>query len=396
MSGLDGSFIKAYGRPDRTGEGSGGVRVVRASQDGPFADPASGQQSATRGQAEPSGAAAGERIQVHKLKASTASADSPSAQASATTQREPDAAKPRLALHTIDDDVQPPLRTKRTRQGTTTLRILHETPSAAGPHFIGLDDITRFLEASPSPAAPVIAQRRQASSTNPDPCAPRTVPPVPGEPPQAAYQVGRFSWPEICHALVDRAADRFAELNDELKAGVRQGRKVLAIAGCRGQSGATTLLLAAASQLAASGLSVALFDGDLVHPDLATNLALLPQLSWHEMLIQDLPSEECWVESREERLTLIPLLKPLQGIAEALRGRLREMLRGVREAFQLVLVDVGAIASASDNGILPLVDIDGLILTHDLRHAADGDLERAREQVLRLNLPWWGIAENFA
>ena len=145
-----------------------------------------------------------------------------------------------------------------------------------GRSIFRLECLTAFsVEPSSNPQSPI---PNPFLPPSPFPVPPSLAAPVPAEREfKPAWEVDHFTWPRLCRRLIARAAEELDRLADALLAANSQGRKVLAMAGCRRGEGATTLLLCAARRLAERGIKPVLVDADLGRPRLAKRLGVQPR-----------------------------------------------------------------------------------------------------------------------
>ena len=225
-------------------------------------------------------------------------------------------------------------------------------------------------------------------------------------------QVDSFAWPTVCTDL-HAAAD--VEL-DQLAAGVMteggRRRKVVAMGSVAPGEGCTTMLLCTARRLARRGLNVVIVDADLTDPRLAGRLGLVPESGWEEVAAGRASPADVLIESIEDRITLLPLQgqpgpagRTILDDPSLLGGLALELLR---QHYDLVLIDVGALGNVAGN--LPQSRaagnwIDAAVIVQDIRvqdirsTARDGvardGVARVRNYLDAVGIPLAGIAENF-
>jgi Mrp family chromosome partitioning ATPase len=214
-------------------------------------------------------------------------------------------------------------------------------------------------------------------------------------------QVDHFTWPKACQRLMTTAAAEFEQLTNELMAARERGQKVLAIAGCRRGEGSTTMLLCAAKRLSERGLRVVMVDGDLVEPQLARRLGVLPQFGWESVLAGPLPLAEVLIESAETGLALLPLREPFVPASPWPEGKgvVAESLGTLGANFDLTLVDLGPLEDPATIGGSVGREIgrqlDGVILVQSVRMAARERLAEAQRRLAAAGIAQAGIIENF-
>lgn len=212
-----------------------------------------------------------------------------------------------------------------------------------------------------------------------------------------------FSWPETCLTLGDRLRQPLTAMAERLAAAAENGCQVFGLAGCRRGEGRTTVLLSLARQLAAHETTVALVDADFTMPALARQLGLSREVGWDAVLRGDAQLEEALVLAPDERLAVLPLLKPLSA------GDALDLVRSIRPATSLailrhhrnvVLVDLGPILEpAPGRACLALVEragIDCTLMIRDCRRTSPGDLRRAAHSLEQRGVTPQGVVETFA
>jgi Mrp family chromosome partitioning ATPase len=211
-----------------------------------------------------------------------------------------------------------------------------------------------------------------------------------------AWQVEQFTWPRVCRRLIARAAEELDRLADALLGAHAQGRTVLAMAGCRRDEGATTLLLCTARRLAERGAKVVLVDADLARPRLAKRLGVQAQLGWNQTSPAEDPSlDQAVVEAATNNLALVPA-RELADESDRPAGdpaRLASCLGELREHYDLVLVDPGPLDSARLSQSAGA--IDAVVLVHNRRITSEDQRIAVEGQLAVAGLAVVGIIENF-
>ncbi len=222
------------------------------------------------------------------------------------------------------------------------------------------------------------------------------------EPFQPSFQVDSFAWPSGCTRLSMAAGESIDQLAEALRGQAAEGRRVMAMSGCRRGDGCTTLLLCVARRLAEQGLRVAMVDADFDNPLLARRLGLLPEVGWEEVFTARRPIQDVIIESVHDRLALLPLCGslpcgacPADGVPDAAAA-----LHPLREHYDLVLVDLGEFTDdpAGGTGVAhAVIDwIDAAVLVHNVRATTEEERNRTRRRARAAGLAEAGVAENFA
>ena len=213
-------------------------------------------------------------------------------------------------------------------------------------------------------------------------------------------QVEHYLWPRICSQLHMVAVRQLQQMTDALAAAVNQGHKVLAVGGCHAGDGATTMLLCVARPLARRGLRTVLVDGTFGDPQLAARLGLLPQDGWEDVLAGRLPLEEVLIDSNEDRLALLPVVKlqsGMDGLFEK-QSSMAATLDTLAEHYDAVLVDTGSLADRLA-ACLPSTGggsrLDAAMLVHNPRSTAASHLAEIQRGLSAAGVVQVGVIQNF-
>lgn len=216
---------------------------------------------------------------------------------------------------------------------------------------------------------------------------------------QPAWQVEQFPWPAACDAIARGIAQPLDGLCAELGRYSRLGQKVVCISGCHAGEGRTSLLLLLAKRLAATGLRIAMVDGHFAAPAVASQLGLAPTAGWPELLQQNLPLEESLLESLEDGIALLPLEEPLDYQQVARNPRVWAVVRQLRAAYDLVLIDTAPLGAQSEASFTAtptaMFHPDAAILVRDARATSGAQVQAAVRALRAAGVSTWGIIENF-
>ena len=214
-------------------------------------------------------------------------------------------------------------------------------------------------------------------------------------------QVERFTWSRTCLRLAKSAASELDRLAESFAAAMSEGRKVLAVGSCRRGQGATTMLLCVGRRLADWGLKNVLVDADLVDPQLARRLGILPEFGLEHVLAGQAPLEEVVIESVADRLALLPIHAPFtnSGVSDGSRTRLGEALDTLTANYNLVLIDPGPLQGPRGIDGPPadvLTDrLSAVMLVHDAGIASRQRLADVQRSLAEAGIVRAGIIENF-
>lgn len=418
MSGFDQAFLKAFGWKDRPGEGP-------QPQAGPSADaPWLGSEVTTQVAAPSVRAEAGPCVHSigggPHLEASSilVGPTLPSAAPRSGSQ-----GGPHVPLHSMPpspkaDPAAPTPASQASATPAPATQASGQTPAADARPF----HVVHPAHGSPAAAAPAHTQRWPIETPRPaadradagrvaDPATSRVplssvaeslktpAEPAP-EPVAPLWQVDRFHWPAVCLAVQQKLGSELDALAEELLAGSRHHPEVVAFASARRGAGCTTLLLTLARALAHRGENVALVDADLEHPQLARRLRVRVSTGWEEVLGGALPPGEAMIDSLEDHVTLVGLVRPA-GRPDELRNSFRFdlLLRLLQTRHHVVLVDAGPAESPVPGAwqfpVGMTSRITRAVMVCDRRQDSVPNLARLAEAWQQQNVPLWGVMENY-
>jgi Mrp family chromosome partitioning ATPase len=219
----------------------------------------------------------------------------------------------------------------------------------------------------------------------------------------AAWEVDRFEFEEIVWELCAETSPLW-QAAEQLEVACREGLKVLAITSpARGQ-GRSTLAITMARMLAATGLNVALIDGDLDKPSLADKMRLEIRLGWGDAVRTGLSVEEVAVQSVEDGFTVLPLATPdsSKGLRPA-ADTTSKMISQLRDAFDVVVIDTaninvigGWIPGADSPSADSRCQIDAALVIQDLRREDPEAMQACLRRLHKLGIANIGLVENFS
>jgi Mrp family chromosome partitioning ATPase len=285
-----------------------------------------------------------------------------------STQAEAAAApRPKTSQFRLDPAV--PATTSRKPSSSAAARLTAPTSLAAqGPESVETPELR-----------PLSSYRKQETPTAP----------------VAALEVDRLAWPSACRMLIERAGSELESAAAMIAEQSLTESQTLAIASTDDGEGCTTIALCMAIKLAERGARVCLVDGNVSRPQVAELVGLEPERGLESILAGEATLGEVLIESLEDRLTLLPLCKPI-GAEMIERSKLRQTVTfgELRDQFDIVLVDAGCVGSPKARcSILDGGSIDAAIL---VGCASDERIawQRARRALEHRSIPCWGAIEN--
>ncbi|WP_135303875.1 MinD/ParA family ATP-binding protein [Haloarcula amylovorans] len=157
---------------------------------------------------------------------------------------------------------------------------------------------------------------------------------------------------------------------------------VCTVAGGKGGVGKTTTAVNVGAGLQEMGYDVAVVDADLGMANLGAMLAVEPEKSLHEILAGDAAVSEALTDA-PGGLTVIPGEQSLEAFADADPAKLRKVIKTLRNAYDVVLIDTGA--GLSHEVAVPLGLADGIILVTTPDDVAIGDTVKTAELADRID-----------
>ncbi|WP_340100126.1 MinD/ParA family ATP-binding protein [Salinibaculum salinum] len=134
---------------------------------------------------------------------------------------------------------------------------------------------------------------------------------------------------------------------------------VCAVAGGNGGVGKTTTAINLSAVLAADGYDVAVIDADLGMPNVSEMLGVDHEQSLHDILAGRATVSETLTDA-PGGMTLIPGEPALEAYAEANPQKLRTVIKTLRRAYDVVVVDTAA--GLRQENTVPLALADGVLL----------------------------------
>ena len=156
---------------------------------------------------------------------------------------------------------------------------------------------------------------------------------------------------------------------------------VCTIAGGKGGVGKTTTAINVAAALEGDHDTVVV-DADLGMANLGEMLELDYETSLHEVLAGDATVSEALADA-DGGVTTIPGEQSLEAFAEADPAKLRKVIKTLRNAYDVVLIDTGA--GLSHETTVPLGLADGILLVTTPDHVAVSDTVKTAELADRVD-----------
>jgi Mrp family chromosome partitioning ATPase len=215
-----------------------------------------------------------------------------------------------------------------------------------------------------------------------------------------AHEMERIAWPAVCDKLVSRARSKWTAFIDGIVERVGQGKKCIAITSAHRSEGRTSVCLATARELAATGLRPVVVDVDVENPGLARACALSIEIGWDVLAKSDLPLGEVLIESIADGLTLMPWRGPAVSLAD-LAGNLRiaTAFGLLSQQYDVVLLDtmpLGDPRSIADFARFgKAIHLDAAYVVQDIRWTLEEQLVACCTSLREAGVRVEGIIENY-
>ena len=210
---------------------------------------------------------------------------------------------------------------------------------------------------------------------------------------QPIWEVDSFDIPQSVEQLFFEEK-LFELVAKRIQDAVNDGLQSVMVTSSKSGEGRSTVAIGMAMAAAATGLRVALIDGDTQDPTLADDMRLDVDYGWLDTLRGGLPLSQIAVLSIEDGLTLIPLMPPQREQVSATADEIETLISVVGDQYDLVVID----APAGDQSQMePFAKhVDSAIIARD---ASRTDINTVNELSYRLQAAGTqgvGIVENFS
>ena len=175
---------------------------------------------------------------------------------------------------------------------------------------------------------------------------------------------------------------------------VNEGLQSLIVTSTKAGEGRSTIAIGMAMAAAASGLHVALVDGDVEDPTLADDLRLDIEFGWLEAARGGLPLSQIAIYSIEDSVTLIPMMPRPTVAAGPSITEVKELIADLDDQFDLVIID-------GPSGDMPLIEqysamVDSGIIAWDKSRTDLNTINELSSRMQQAGISGVGIVENFS
>ncbi len=213
-----------------------------------------------------------------------------------------------------------------------------------------------------------------------------------------SWEVDCFLWPEVVKQIERSHADAFRQIGKHLCTANRDGLKVMAITSGERGVGRSTVAMHMARSAAASGLKVALVEGDAFCPSLIDQLRLDIEHGWADCLFENVPLHEAAIHSIQDGITLFPLKSVIS--AQELHAnlhRIAKLIKRISTAFDIVFIDANRLNLEQRDlvGVSQESVIDAAIVVVDTELSIKEKVDSAVGILQNMGLSSIGLVENF-
>ncbi|WP_436908582.1 MinD/ParA family ATP-binding protein [Halosimplex marinum] len=157
---------------------------------------------------------------------------------------------------------------------------------------------------------------------------------------------------------------------------------VCTVAGGKGGVGKTTTAVNVAAAMEEEGYDVVVVDADLGMANLGAMLGVDPETSIHQVLAGGRAVSDALTDV-QGGITIVPGEQSLEAFADADPAKLKKVIRTLRNAYDVVLIDTGA--GLSHETTVPLGLADGVVLITTPDDVAVGDAIKTAELAERVD-----------
>ncbi len=210
----------------------------------------------------------------------------------------------------------------------------------------------------------------------------------------AAWDVEAFRWPQVSDDILTHAGpvmDQLTHYSLDILTGTENR---VAVAGLKRGQGTSTIAASVARWAAAHGKRVLLVDADLGNPQMSRSVGLSPNVSWLNLIREDLIPSEAIIRSKSTGVCIMPLAAVVtpQSWPGHIYDRMGGLLEQVRHGFDLILMDVGPIGQLSNELSNHALMIDALMIVDE--NPSSGDFVEAKSRLLKAGVRKFIAAQN--
>ena len=210
----------------------------------------------------------------------------------------------------------------------------------------------------------------------------------------AAWDVEAFRWSQVTDDILAHASpvmDQLTHYSLDILTGTENR---IAVAGLKRGQGTSTISAAVSRWAVANGKRVLLVDADLGNPQLSRSVGLSPNVSWLNLIREDLIPSEAIIRSKASGVCIMPLAAVVtpQTWPGPIYDRLGALLEQVRHGFDLIVMDVGPVGQLSNELSNHALMLDALMIVDE--NPSSGDFLSAKSQLLKSGVRKFIAAQN--
>ena len=210
----------------------------------------------------------------------------------------------------------------------------------------------------------------------------------------AAWDVEAFRWSQVTDSILAHASpvmDQLTHYSLDILTGTENR---IAVAGLKRGQGTSTIAAAVTRWAVADGKRVLLVDADLANPQLSRSAGLSPNVSWLNLIREDLIPSEAIIRSKSTGVCIMPLAAVVtpQAWPGHIYDRLGALLEQVRHGFDLIVMDVGPIGQLSNELSASELMLDALMIVDE--NPTSGDFLTAKSHLLKSGVRKFIAAQN--
>ena len=210
----------------------------------------------------------------------------------------------------------------------------------------------------------------------------------------AAWDVAAFRWSQVTDDILTHASpvmDQLTHYSLDILTGTENR---IAVAGLKRGQGTSTIAAAVSRWAVANGKRVLLVDADLGNPQLSRSVGLSPNVSWLNLIREDLIPSEAIIRSKASGVCIMPLAAVVtpQTWPGPIYDRLGALLEQVRHGFDLILMDVGPVGQLSNELSASELMLDALMIVDE--NPSSADFLTAKSHLLKSGVRKFIAAQN--
>jgi len=210
----------------------------------------------------------------------------------------------------------------------------------------------------------------------------------------AAWDVAAFRWSQVTDDILTHASpvmDQLTHYSLDILTGTENR---IAVAGLKRGQGTSTIAAAISRWAVANGKRVLLVDADLANPQLSRSVGLSPNVSWLNLIREDLIPSEAIIRSKASGVCIMPLAAVVtpQTWPGHIYDRLGGLIEQVRHGFDLVMLDVGPVGQLANEISKHSLMLDALMIVDE--NPSSGDFLKAKSNLLKSGVRKFIAAQN--